>query len=251
MSTKMDSNNLGRATLGRLPAEAFGMLTLPKIKPEILEGFRSLPDMTGMTSDAMDELGITGVVPGGILRPTSSNARMVGRALTVLNVPRDEPPAVVFQNSDSRLADVEAHNLAEPGDVLVLQGVDMISNMGGILASIAKRQGEVGAIVDGSVRDVSHSRDIGYPIWSRSLSPITGKWRIETIGINVPVIICGIAVNPGDIVLADEVGVCFVPPIHAEKVLDHALKIADSEEIRQKAITAGDPIREVMLRKKV
>lgn len=239
-----------KTTLGRLPREAFGAVTLPPIETELLDGFRSLPDMTGMASDAMDELCIVGAVAGGILKPTTPGARIVGRALTVLNVPRDESPEEAVGSGVSMLADVEAHNLAEPGDVLVLQGVDMISNMGGLLASIAKRQGELGAIVDGAVRDINHSRDIGYPIWSRSVSPITGKWRVRTIGINVPVTICGVDVKPGDLVLADDVGVCFVPAERAKQVLVHALKIAESEALRQTAINAGAPIHEVMLRKK-
>lgn len=250
MNIDQDVNRPARETLGRLPAEAFGAMTLPPCRPELLEGFRSLPDMTGMTSDAMDELCIYGTVPGGILKSTTPGARLVGRALTVLNVPREDTPQEAIATGNSMLADVEAHNLAEPGDVLVLQGVDMISNMGGLLASIAKRQGELGAIVDGAVRDINHSREIGYPIWSRSVSPVTGKWRVRTIGINVPVVISGVKVMPGDIVLADDVGVCFVPIDRAEQVLLHALKIAESETQRQAAINAGAPIREVMLRKK-
>ena len=78
-----------------------------------------------------------------------------------------------------------AVEVCEPGDVLVLQGVDLISNMGNILASIARRQGEIGAIVDGGVRDVDHSRGIGYPVWSRSLSPITGKSVCQIEGLYV------------------------------------------------------------------
>jgi 4-hydroxy-4-methyl-2-oxoglutarate aldolase len=250
MSTDQHTEQRERRTLGRLPYEAFGTFTLPKIGSGILEGFRSLPDMTGMTSDAMDELCIAGAVLGGKLSPSTPGARMVGRALTVLNVPREDTPDIAVQAGVSMLADVEAHNLAEPGDVLVLQGVDMISNMGGLLASIAKRQGELGAIVDGAVRDISHSREIGYPIWSRSVSPVTGKWRIRTVGVNVPVTICGVSVMPGDIVLADEVGVCFVPLGRAEEVLGNAREIAKSEAKRQKAIVAGAPIHEVMVRKK-
>ncbi|MCI9868348.1 RraA family protein [Rhizobium skierniewicense] len=246
----MDQNNPQIETLGRLPLEAFGIFTLPKIDPDSLAGFRALPDLTGMTSDAMDELGIAGAVPGGMLRPTDASARVVGRALTVKNVLRDDmSPIDVFKTGNPELADVEAHNLAEPGDVLVLEGVDKISNMGGLLASIAKRQGELGAIVDGAVRDIGHSRDIGYPIWSRSVSPITGKWRVRTVAINIPVTICGVTVSPGDLVLADEVGVCFVPFDKIEQVLKHAQDIAESEEMRQKAISNGAPIRDVMRRK--
>jgi regulator of RNase E activity RraA len=86
------------------------------------------------------------------------------------------------------------------------------------------------------VRDIDHSRAIGYPIWSRSVSPITGKWRIATEAVNKPVIICGVQVNPGDIVVADEVGVCFVPRRDAARVLELALDIMAKEEVRQDRI---------------
>jgi 4-hydroxy-4-methyl-2-oxoglutarate aldolase len=194
---------MNKQTLGKLPADAFGMLDLPPIAADIVEGFRALPDLTGMSSDAMDELGIAGAVPASVLKPTNPAARVVGRALTIRNIAAKASVAEAVAGGISGLAEIEAHNLAEPGDVLVLQGVDQISNMGGMSASIGKRQGQVGAIVDGAVRDVDHGRDIGYAIWSRSVSPITGKWRIETVAVNKPVTICGVSVNPGDLVLAD------------------------------------------------
>ena len=122
--------------------------------------------------------------------------------------------------------------------------------MGSISASIGHRQGELGAIVDGAVRDINHSREIGYSIWSRSVSPITGKWRIETIAVNRPVTICNIAVNPGDLVLADEVGVCFVPRARAAAVLERAQRIAEEEAARQDKIKTGAPLAEVMARRK-
>jgi len=232
--------------LGKLPASAFGTMELPPVPAEILDGFRALPDLTGMSSDAMDELEIAGVVPAALLHPTNSRARIVGRALTVHNVLAKTPLQQAVRNGVSMLGEIEAHNLAEPGDVLVLQGVDAVSNMGSISASIGRRQGELGAIVDGAVRDIDHSREIGYPIWSRSVSPITGKWRIETIAINRPVAICGVTVNPGDLVLADEIGVCFVPSQRAHEVLNRARRIAATEKVRQDKITSGAPIPELM-----
>jgi 4-hydroxy-4-methyl-2-oxoglutarate aldolase len=150
----------------------------------------------------------------------------------------------------SGMAEIEAHNLTEPGDVLVLKGVDQISNMGGMSATIGHRQGQLGAIVDGAVRDVDHSRDIGYAIWSRSVSPITGKWRVKTIAVNKPVTICGIAVNPGDLVLADETGVCFIPRERAADVLARARKIAASEVVREAKIASGVPVAELLPKQK-
>lgn len=241
---------MNKQSLGKLPADAFGMLELPALSAEILEGFRALPDLTGMSSDAMDELGIVGVVPASVLKPTDSKARLVGRALTVMNVAASARVRENVAGGVSGMAEIEAHNLTEPGDVLVLKGVDQISNMGGMSATIGHRQGQLGAIVDGAVRDVDHSRDIGYAIWSRSVSPITGKWRVKTIAVNKPVTICGIAVNPGDLVLADETGVCFIPRERAADVLARARKIAASEVVREAKIASGVPVAELLPKQK-
>ena len=204
----------------------------------VIDGFRALDDLTGTTSDAMDELELDRVVPATVLRPSDAKARIVGQALTVLNRKATE------RRKTSGLADIEAHNLAQPGDVLVVQGVAGISSMGGVSASIGKRQGEIAAVVDGAVRDIDHSRSIGYPIWSAGVSPITGKWRIETIGVNQPVRIAGIEVKPGDLVVADECGVCFVPFARAAEVLAIAQRLAAAEKGRLEKLEAGISLAE-------
>lgn len=236
---------MSKKTLGKLPPDAFGMLELPALPPEILDGYRALPDLTGLTSDAMDELGIAGAVPAALLRPTDPNGRIVGRALTVRNVAKTAAVSDAVKSGISGLGEIEAHNLAEPGDVIVLQGVDLVSNLGGISATIGHRQGELGAIVDGGVRDVDHSRAIGYPIWSRSVTPITGKWRVETIAINRPVSIFGVTVNPGDLVLADETGVWFIPRERAGDVLQRTQRNAGAEKLREEKIASDAPVAEL------
>lgn len=239
-----------KQTLGRLSLDAFGRLELPVIAADILDGFRALPDLTGMASDAMDELGIVGVIPASVLKPVDATARIVGRALTVKNIAEPRSVADAVAGGVSGLAEIEAHNLAEPGDVLVLQGVDNVSNLGGMSQTIGHRQGQIAAIVDGGARDVDHAREIGYGLWSRSVSPMTGKWRVQTVAINKPVNICGIAVNPGDLVLADEVGVCFIPYARAAEVLERTRRIAANEEIRVAKIASGAPVSELMPKKR-
>ena len=229
---------MAKAPLAKLKPAAIGMMELPRLDPKLIEGFLALEDLTGTTSDALDECGIAAAVPASTLRPTDPAARIVGRALTVLNRKSPEKRTV------SGLADIEAHNLAQPGDVLVVEGVAGISSMGGVSASIGKRQGEIAAIVDGAVRDIDHSRRIGYPIWSAGVSPITGKWRIETMAVNQPVRIAGIEVKPGDVVLADECGVCFVPLARAAEVLAVAQRLAASEARRLQALEGGIPLAE-------
>lgn len=231
---------MAKSPLGKLAPGAIACLEIPRIDARVLDGFRALADLTGTTSDALDELGIEAVVPGSVLRPSDPRARMVGQALTVLNKKSSE------RRRTSGLADIEAHHLAEPGDVLVVQGVAGISSMGGVSASIGRRQGEAGAIVDGAVRDIDHSREIGYPVWSSGVSPITGKWRIETLAINGPVRIAGIEVRAGDLVVADECGVCFVPCSRAAEVLAVAQRLAASERSRLEKLASGIGLAEFL-----
>jgi len=143
------------------------------------------------------------------------------------------------------MAEFEAHNLAEDGDVLVIAGVEGMSNMGGISSYTGQRQGERGAIVMGGVRDVRHSRSIGYPIWASEITPITGKWRLETVEINGTVMIGDVRVAAGDLVVADDTGVCFIPADKIMPVLELCEKKARAEEIRCQAIENGIPVPEI------
>jgi 4-hydroxy-4-methyl-2-oxoglutarate aldolase len=215
-----------------------------RISNQVLQAFRGLGDLTGTVSDVLDQLGIAGAIPAAILQPSDPRARIAGRALTVLNRARKEPVPQAVATGKSGLGEINAHRIAQPGDVLVIQGLPNVSSLGGTSASVGKRQGEIGAVVDGGVRDVDHSRGIGYPIWSSSVTPITGKWRVETAGVNVPVVIAGIEVSPGDIVLADECGVCFVPMRRAAEVLAIAQRWTAWEDERLKSLAAGMPLDE-------
>lgn len=190
----------------------------------------------------MDELGITGVVAASLLKPTIPGTFIVGPALTVRNMIQREHVYEAARKHVNKMAEFEAHNLALAGDVLVIDGVPGISNMGGISAQTGKRQGEAGAIVFGGIRDVAHSRSVGYPVWSSEVTPVTGKWRIETVQINGEIEVANVRVTPGDIVYADETGVCFIPCARAAEVLALARKKAAAEEAKCQAIDAGTPV---------
>src|SRR6266508_2482919 len=172
----------------------------------------------------------TEALAAGALRSMAENKRLTGR---------------IAAENINRMAEFEAHNLAQTGDVLVIQGVANVSNMGGISAQTGKRQGEIGAIVHGGVRDNAHSRAIGYPIWASDFTPITGKWRLETVEINGPIQIGEVRVAPGDIVVADDTGVCFIPRDVVLEVLDAAEQKAKAEAVRCKAIDDGVPVPDI------
>jgi regulator of RNase E activity RraA len=223
--------NTPRKPTGVLPAESIRP-PAPRVSGAVIERFLALEDLSGTVSDVLDSLGYRAVVGASILRPTLPEKRIVGCAITVRNVAQDLDPLQSQSTGANRMTEIEGINQCDPGDVLVVQGVRDVSNMGGIMATLAHRQKIAGAIVDGGVRDVGQSRRIGFPIWSRDISPITGKWRCVTVEINGPVAIAGVPVRPGDLVIADETGTCFVP--HA--LIDEVLPIAEAITLTERAL---------------
>jgi regulator of RNase E activity RraA len=231
-----------RKLTGKINRERIRLMETPRPPDGLIEGYRALGDASGIVSDVMDELGITGVIGASVLKPTIAGACIVGPALTVRNIVQREHVYETARHHVNKMAEFEAHNLACPGDIVVIDGVAGISNMGGISAQTAKRQGEAGAVVFGGVRDISHSRRVGYPVWATEITPVTGKWRIETVEINGEIVVAGVRVSPGDIVLADDTGVCFIPAERAAEVLAAAQRKAALEEKKCQAIDAGVPV---------
>jgi regulator of RNase E activity RraA len=238
-----------KQTLGRLPRDAIRMLELPRLPADIIEAYKALVDLTGTVSDACDQLGIVAVIPACVLPPVNPGKRVVGPALTVRNIARDVQIHKAAQDGINTQGETEAHNLAQPGDVLVIEGVMGCSNMGGQSATIARRQGFVGAIVDGTVRDPEQYRGMGWPVWCRGFTPITGKYRMQTVEVNGTVQVCDIQVKPGDLVCADEAGIAIVPRERAAELLEAAKKIDAGDSKRKKDIDAGAAVSDLMQKK--
>ena len=227
---------------GRIAVDRIRMQSTPKPPEGAVERFLALGECTSLISDVMDELGIpSGTIGASILKPTLPGKLVVGPALTVRNIRQRSDPLRAGTHVN-RMAEFEAHNLAEDGDVLVISGVSGMSNMGGISSYTGQRQGERGAIVMGGVRDVRHSRSIGYPVWASEITPVTGKWRLETVEINGEIQMADVRVNPGDLVVADDTGVCFIPRVDIMRVLELCEKKKNAENKRIEAITQGVPV---------
>ncbi len=230
---------------GKIARERIRLMEVPRPERGLIDGFRALGDASGVVSDILDELGITGAVAASVLRPTIVGRSIVGPALTVRNVVQRDHPYEAAKAHVNKMAEFEAHNLALPGDVVVIDGVAGMSNMGGISAQTGKRQGEAGAIVSGGIRDLAHSRSVDYPLWATEITPITGKWRLETVEINGDVEIAGIRVSPGDIVLADDTGVCFIPRARAAEVLALCTAKSQAEERKVQVIVDGAAVADL------
>lgn len=214
----MTTSTPHRGSAGRLPVERIRATPKP-IPNDIIARYNKLVDLSSTISDILDRRGIVGAFGVSALPPTLGGKRAIGRAITVRNAPQPLDVLTVQERDGNMMTEIEGMHQADAGDVLVIQGLRHVSNMGGVMATVAHTIGLAGAIVDGGIRDVGHSRSLGFPIWARDISPVTGKWRAVTQEINGPVTINGITLHAGDLVVADETGVVFVPADLIEEVL--------------------------------
>jgi 4-hydroxy-4-methyl-2-oxoglutarate aldolase len=194
---------------------------------------------TCAVSDALDALGLKGTVMG--LGSISVQRRIAGRVQTVkLGKSNPDAPKVHLCSS--------AVDAAAAGDVIVIENheSDFAAGWGGILSTTAAAKGLSGTIVDGPARDADESRDVDYPVFARSATPFTARGRISEVGWNIEIDIGGVAVNPGDLVLADGSGVVFVPKDREEDVLNKAEEIQAKEAAMAAAVKQGRPVSEVM-----
>jgi regulator of RNase E activity RraA len=102
---------------------------------------------------------------------------------------------------------------ARPGDVALIVGPSgpPASLLGGEAAVVAQRAGLAACLLAGDVRDVDEIVATGLPVWCTRRTPATGRYRIEAAEINGPVDVGGIQVRAGDVAIADDSGVAFVP----------------------------------------
>lgn len=137
---------------------------------------------------------------------------------------------------------------AQPGDVIVVAagGRTDAAGWGGILslASVARQVG--GVIVDGACRDVDESAELGLPVYALAATPRTARGRQAEVAWDVPVLIAGISVDPGDLVIADGSGVVFLPASRAAEIIVAAERIASREAAMASRIRAGEPASQVL-----
>jgi 4-hydroxy-4-methyl-2-oxoglutarate aldolase len=190
-------------------------------------------------SDAMDRLGLSGVVTG--ISRLSTERAVAGRVLTVKLEPANG--RIAAQHNATAAID-----LSEPGDVIVVEQRSRpdVAAWGGMLSLAAKLRNVGGAICEGPCRDIDESRRVDFAVFGRGTVPITARGRVIETGFNVPVKIGNINVSFGDWVLADGSGVVFVAAADVARVLATAEDLAAKERDMVAAIKAGIPVSRVM-----
>lgn len=137
---------------------------------------------------------------------------------------------------------------ARPGDVIVIDrcGDQRHGTLGGAVAYSAKKAGVAGIIVDGVVTDLEELRRYGMPVWARGLSTIT----VKTLGMGgefcIPVSCGGVAVSPGDAILADENGVLVLRPELLEFAANKAIGMQTAEKETLRRVDAGESYPDIL-----
>ena len=147
-------------------------------------------------------------------------------------IPRIAGPAYPVRNEpgDNLMLHIAIHR-APPGAVLVCQAGDHdFAQAGGNVCAWAQKRGIAGMVVDGAVRDVGESRANGFALFGRGILPIPAK-RGKRGVLNGPVTCGGVAVAPGDMVIADEEGIVVLPAAHAEDIFRAASARAQKDAV--------------------
>jgi 4-hydroxy-4-methyl-2-oxoglutarate aldolase len=248
MATQEELRRVRSHLFGLIDEERISRVDIARPSPEVLGQLLQLTDLASSVSDALDQLSDGGAVPASVLAPLSAGQRMVGPAITIRYVTQGgDVSALSRRGARAGLADRDLYNVGAPGDVAVFDcgGFVGASVMGGLSAAWAARTGIAGCVVDGAVRDVAAIRGEGVPVWSRAITPVSGKHRVEAIEINGVVSLGGATVRPGDIVVADDTGVCVIPAAQLDAVREIALAAEAAERELTQAIGSGASREEV------
>lgn len=195
---------------------------------------------TAVVADVLDALGLRQQAVGVPLTQYSGAGLLLGRAKTTLweDVEHDPSPYEL---------ELKAVDACQSDEVLIAAaGGSLRSGIWGeLLSTAARNRGCAGVVVDGAVRDVAPMNAMGFAVFARGTCPLDSLHRQRVVQVDVEVKIGGVAICPGDLVLADADGVVIVPRAVEQQALEAAWEKVTAENRVRDEIRAGSSASEV------
>lgn len=197
--------------------------TIERADPAVVDRLADVG--TATVHEAMGRIGYV----GPFLRPIQQDTKIAGSAVTVLSHPGDN---VMIH---------AAVEVCQPGDVLVVANTAPSTHgmFGELLATSLMTRGVRGLVIDAGVRDTADLRSMGFPVWTQHVS-CQGTVKATPGSVNVPVVLGGVVVQPGDVVCADDDGVVIVERERAEWALERSQDRLDREAAMRARLATGE-----------
>ena len=194
-----------------------------------------------MISDSLDQLGICNNAMSLNIHPLNDDMQIRGFAAPIGFTPSSD-----YDQADPYAPAIEYIDSLSPGEVAVVGTGESTESAfwGELFSTAAKQNGAMGVICDGPLRDVNQILEMGFSAFGVGSLPYDYKGRMKVISVRQEIICGGVAVAPGDFIIADLDGVIVVPQLVIEEVFTSANKRALSENRVLIDLKAGSTVRE-------
>ncbi len=214
---------------------------VPRQNPPLPQDWQLL--YSAVLSDALDATGVWHQAMSPKIRPLDESLKLCGRARTgqYMEVP------YVIEGANPYELEIAIVDDLKPGDVAMFScgGSSRIAPWGSLLSTATHARGAAGCITDGFVRDILGIRALNLPVFHAGIAPLDSKGRGQIQAVDVPVIIDGVRVEPGDLVFGDADGVVVVPQAVEAEVLARAFDKISGENHSIRELSAGAFLRDV------